>query len=152
MSVTTDHDGCAGPVVRGEENDRVIKNAHGAKLFYNPADLAIHRGHHRRMEGHFGGLKTLLLIREIRPCRSQLRFARTQHRQWIGKFGRSQNDGRRDAFRPGCQFCTDQSHLPQSPPSLLANHIPTREIPSFIFRPVAGRRMQGKVRRGVGQI
>ena len=67
VTIPSDHDLCAGAVIGGEEDQRVVPAIHCAQLGEDTTDLLVHPVDHGCVDGHFGGLEVLLLGRQVLP-------------------------------------------------------------------------------------
>lgn len=148
MSVVPDHDLRAGAVVREKGDERVVHCFHFSQLIEHAPDLAIHAGDHGGMQGHLVCLKAALAFGEGVPGKRAIDLVRPENgkRFWKMVGWPKVSLGRREAgdVQPVAS--------PLAFPAFLADHLPAGVVAVGIAREVLGKRVEGKVRGGEGEV
>ena len=141
MPLAADHDLGRGPVVAGEEDQRVVETLHRLELVEDPADLLVHRLDHCGMDRHLRRLELLLLGREPLPFERAIDLARSDRVKRIGEGIRRAEVALDFRDRPGDD---SRGQLPGMAGG--TNLLPTHPVALAVFRDS----VLGSVEREVG--
>ena len=147
VAVPADHDLGARAVVGQEENERVGQGTRRPEVGHHPADFEVHAGDHRRVDGHFPGLKRPLVRGQLRPRQRPVQLVRPEllHRVRVGV-------GRAEVALDGRQGRAADLERLHPPPALVAEGVPAGQVGRAVRGDVRGRRLHGEVRRGERQV
>ena len=143
----THHDLGTGPIVRGKEDHGVLEHTHGLELIHKTPHLAIDPIHHGRVNRHFRGLESTLLIGQIVPRQRAIDLTGPQFPERIRKVIRRPHI----RFQPGQGGVDDpQFLLPDI--SFPAHRVPTVQVGVSVACNIFRQGVQRKMRCNKGHI